>query len=173
MYCKWFPGFFLASNLSHGARHGWKFSTQTSKDKIRECKPILFLFIRVSEMELGSLCLLLVNFSNNKIYINPTTFLTFEVFMVVCIKLWFCGIWNHALWYIGTNILEEPVVFISHPESHFSTGGQNTMAAVQLYSMVHNLQNVGMGSPVISGSLPPEHGTSSGCRWRNGLQRGG
>lgn len=84
--------------------------------------------------------------------------------MVVSIKLWFSEIWNHALWYIGTNILEEPVVFISHPEPHFSTGGQNTMAVVQLDSMVHNLQNEGMESPVTSGSLPSWHGTSSGCR---------
>jgi hypothetical protein len=38
--------------------------------------------------------------------------------------------------------------------------------------MVHNLQNVGMGSPVISRSLPPQHGASSGCRCRNGLQCG-
>jgi hypothetical protein len=91
MYCKWFSGFFLASNLSDG----WELSAQTSKDKIRGCKPILFLLICVLEMELGSLCLLLVNFSTkkrNKIYINATTFLKFEFFTVVSIKLWFSGI---------------------------------------------------------------------------------
>jgi hypothetical protein len=97
MYCKWFSGFFLASNLAHGARHGWELSTQISQYKIRECKPILFLLICVLDVELGSPCLLLVNFSSkksNKIYINPTTFLKFEVevFMVVSIKLWFTGI---------------------------------------------------------------------------------
>jgi hypothetical protein len=103
MYCKWFSGFFLASNLSHGARHACELSAQTSKDEIRKHKPILFLLICVLQMELGSLCLLLVNFhskKSNKIYINPTTFLKFEVFMVVSIKLWVSWIWNHALWYI-------------------------------------------------------------------------
>jgi hypothetical protein len=37
------------------------------------------------------------------------------------------------------------------------------------YYCIHNYFNFGM-FPMLGGSLPPQHGASSGCGWKNGLQ---
>ena len=46
-----------------------------------------------------------------------------------------------------------------------SSGGFKKRVYVYIYIYIH--------MPLLSGSLSPRHGASSGCGWRNGLQYGG
>ena len=55
---------------------------------------------------------------------------------------------------------------VGHPESIFGT---NFVGPLSLKFTPYNLSS----DYVISGSLSPRHGASSGCGWRNGLRYGG
>jgi len=47
-----------------------------------------------------------------------------------------------------------------------------TLATIYQTTRYNNLEGCNI-STVISGSLPPWHGASSGCGWRNGIRYGG
>jgi len=74
---------------------------------------------------------------------------------------------------LNKSVIRNLIIVFSIPEYEVQFVQGAVTGSNEFRSSVHLVGGTGQSTHVISGSLSPRHGASSGCGWRNGLRYGG